>query len=217
MRFISASGSVPPSGEGWSRKPRGADRCRAEPRTGSQRRAPSPAPITSQFWPGSNWERSFPAEHSASRAAAASCQRCFLCLSFLSTPHFPAAAILEPALGGGRRNKGGSSSIAGILIPLSHRMAGPAINIRLHNTKRSRPAPAGHSPSPGRGKGGEGTALPRAPQGFGTANPLTHKPPARPPLPAGGIGLCRDRLYWDGVAPGGWGEYFPSQQEKKKI
>lgn len=133
----------------------------------------------------------FPAQHSTPRAAAASCQRCFLCLSFLSTPHFPAAAILEPGLGGGRRNKG-SSSTAGILIPLSHHMAGPAINIRLHNTKRSRPAPTGCSPSLGRGKGGRGTALPRVPQGFGTANPLTHKPPDLPPLSAGGIGLCKE-------------------------
>lgn len=206
MRFISISGSVPPFGEGSSRKPRGAARSRAEPCAGSEHGAPSPTPIASQFWPGGRWERSFPAQHSAPRAAAASCQRCFLCLSFLSTPHFPAAAILEPGLGGGRRrNKGGSSSTAGILIPLSHRMAGPAINIRLHNTKPSRPAPAGHSPSLGRGKGGRGTALPRAPQGFGTANPLTHKPPARPPLSAGGIGLCRDRPCWGGVPRGGGG------------
>lgn len=146
--------------------------------------------------------------------AAASCQRCFLCLSFLSTPHFPAAAILEPGLGGGRRNKG-SSSTAGILIPLSHRMAGPAINIRLHNTKQSRPAPTGHSPSLRRGKGGKGTALPRAPQGFGTANPLTHKPPARPPLPAGGIGLCGDRPCW-GAVPRGVGASLFSPQKKKK-
>lgn len=212
MRFISISGSFPPFGEGWSGKPRGVDRCRA----GSDRRAPSPAPITSQFRPGEHCERSFPAQHSASRAAAASCQRCFLCLSFLSTPHFPAAAILEPGLGGGRRRRNkGSSSIAGILILLSHRMAGPAINIRLHNTKRSRPAPAGHSPSLGRGKGGEGTALPRAPQGFGTANPLTHKPPARPPLSAGGIGL--PGTVCAGGRPQGVGAslFLPNRKKKK--
>lgn len=50
-------------------------------------------------------ERSFTtiqrSQRGPSRAAAASCQRCFLCLSFLSTPHFPAAAILESELGGG--------------------------------------------------------------------------------------------------------------------
>lgn len=184
----------------------------AEPQLGAalspaldpRHRAPSPAPIASQFWPDGRRERSFPAQHSALRAAAASCQRCFLCLSFLSTPHFPAAAILEPGLGGGRRNKGGSST-AGILIPLSHHMAGPAINIRLHNTKRSRLAPAGHSPSLRRGKGRRGTALPRAPQGFGTANTLTHKPPDGPPLSAGdsdSVGNIRAKE----ASPRGWGK-----------
>lgn len=196
-----------------------APRRRSDPSTGSEQGAPSPAPIASQFWPGGRWERSFPAQHSAPRTAAASCQRCFLCLSFLSTPHFPAAAILEPELGGGRRRRNkGSSSTAGILISLSHRMAGPAINIRLHNTKRSRPAPTGYRPSLRRGKGERGTALPRAPQGFGTANPLTHKPPARPPLPAGAIGLYGDRPSVLGGRPQGVGaSLFAPQGKKKKI
>lgn len=94
-------------------------------------------------------------------------------------------------------------------FPLSHRMAGPAINIRLHNTKRE---PAGfcqrppEPPSPMRGGREEaGTALPTAPRapavGGAPGQPTDPQTSTAPPPQQGGV-AC-------GTEPGGarpcWG------------
>lgn len=136
--------------------------------------------------------------------AAASCQRCFLCLSFLSTPHFPAAAILESELGGGRRrrrNKGSSSS-RHFDFPSVTAWRGRPLTSAYTTQSGSRPASASSRQSrrPPRGEAGRKREppYPRLPEppppAECPANPLTHKP--RPAPPDEGGGGC-------GTEPGG--------------
>lgn len=123
--------------------------------------------------------------------AAASCQRCFLCLSFLSTPHFPAAAILESELGGGRRrrrNKGSSSS-RHFDFPSVTAWRGRPLTSAYTTQSGSRPASASSRQSrrPPRGEAGRKREppYPRLPEppppAECPANPLTHKPRPAPP------------------------------------
>lgn len=153
--------------------------------------------------------------------AAASCQRCFLCLLFLSTPHFPAAAILESELGGGRRRRNkGSSSSRHFDFPSVTAWRGRPLTSAYTTQKRE---PAGccqqqlGPPSlaggggVGEGRKEKGTALPRAPQGFGTdeapGQPTDPQTSSQPPFPnppslagRGRIELCVGHPY-SGVRP----------------
>lgn len=131
--------------------------------------------------------------------AAASCQRCFLCLSFLSTPHFPAAAILESELGGGRRRRNkGSSSSRHFDFPSVTAWRGRPLTSAYTTQSGSRPASASgrQSRRPPRGEAGrkQEPPYPRLPEpppsAESPANPLTHKP--RPAPPRGGGGGLRD-------------------------